>query len=267
MRNHGAYDRVRRGCAGIFGTRPCRAGATGQGSRVCPGPALGEPRPSWIASCPITPYVWMPRDEYPYQRSFALCSLLGGARAVFGGTLRHERSAEDRRRGESGSHRAAQEPCRHQGRDRLCRPRPQVSDLGAWTLPRGTRGGHREGSRVEEATGLPGTGGRSARSTGMMTSSDSSAVAGGLARHLPVLGRPAVEFLNVHDGGVYIDATFGAGGYSRAILAAASCNVIGIDRDQSAIARGADLVQASGGRLVLAEGKFSNLQTVARGCG
>ncbi|HKA79577.1 MAG TPA: 16S rRNA (cytosine(1402)-N(4))-methyltransferase RsmH [Xanthobacteraceae bacterium] len=101
----------------------------------------------------------------------------------------------------------------------------------------------------------------------MMTSSDSSAVAGGLARHLPVLGRPAVEFLNVHDGGVYIDATFGAGGYSRAILAAASCNVIGIDRDQSAIARGADLVQASGGRLVLAEGKFSNLQTVARGLG
>jgi 16S rRNA (cytosine1402-N4)-methyltransferase len=101
----------------------------------------------------------------------------------------------------------------------------------------------------------------------MMTSSDSSAVAGGLARHIPVLGRPAVEFLNVHDGGVYIDATFGAGGYSRAILAAASCNVIGIDRDQSAIARGADLVQASGGRLVLVEDKFSNLQDVAHGLG
>jgi 16S rRNA (cytosine1402-N4)-methyltransferase len=101
----------------------------------------------------------------------------------------------------------------------------------------------------------------------MMTSSDSSAVAGGLARHLPVLGRPAVEFLNVHDGGVYIDATFGAGGYSRAILAAASCRVIGIDRDQSAIAHGADLVQASGGRLVLVEDKFSNLQDVAQGLG
>ncbi len=41
----------------------------------------------------------------------------------------------------------------------------------------------------------------------MMTSSDSSAVAGGLARHIPVLGRPAVEFLKPHDGGIYIDAT------------------------------------------------------------
>ena len=56
----------------------------------------------------------------------------------------------------------------------------------------------------------------------MMTGSDSGhAVAGGLARHIPVLVRPAVELLDVRDGGVYIDATFGAGGYTRAILAAA----------------------------------------------
>ena len=46
-----------------------------------------------------------------------------------------------------------------------------------------------------------------------------SAVAGGPALHIPVLGAPALDFLNVHDGGVYIDGTFGAGGYSRAILA------------------------------------------------
>jgi len=88
----------------------------------------------------------------------------------------------------------------------------------------------------------------------MMASSDSTpAVAGGLARHIPVLGRPAVEFLALQAGGVYIDATFGAGGYSRAILDTANCRVIGLDRDQSAIARGADLVQAAGGRLVLVE--------------
>src|SRR5262245_59345625 len=152
--------------------------------------------------------------------------------------------------------------------DRLRRARPQVSDLGAWTLPRGTRGGHREGSRAHDATGLPGGGGRPARSTGMMASRDSGrAVAGGLARHIPVLGRPTVEFLAVRAGGVYIDATFGGGGHTRDILAAADCNVIGIDRDQSAIARGADLVRAAGGRLVLVEDKFSNLQAVARGCG
>ncbi len=80
-----------------------------------------------------------------------------------------------------------------------------------------------------------------------------AAVVGGSALHIPVLGRSAVEFLNIRDGGVYIDATFGAGGYTRAILAAANCKVIGIDRDQSAIALGADLVQAAGGRLTLIE--------------
>ena len=94
-----------------------------------------------------------------------------------------------------------------------------------------------------------------------MTASSGSepAAAGGLARHIPVLGGPVVEYLDVRAGGIYLDATFGAGGYTRAILAAADCRVIGIDRDQSAIARGADLVQAAGGRLVLAESRFSDL--------
>ena len=102
----------------------------------------------------------------------------------------------------------------------------------------------------------------------MMAGRDSGdAVAGGLARHIPVLGRPTVEFLNVRAGGVYIDATFGAGGHTRAILAAADCNVIGIDRDQDAIARGADLVHSAGGRLVLVEDRLSNLQEVARAHG
>jgi hypothetical protein len=90
---------------------------------------------------------------------------------------------------------------------------------------------------------------------------------GGLARHIPVLGGPAVEFLNVRDGGVYIDATFGAGGYTRAILGAANCNVIGIDRDQQAIANGFDLVSRAEGRLVLIEDRFSHLEDVARSCG
>src|SRR6266851_10169230 len=195
-------------------------------------------------------------------------ALLGGARAIRGGALRPQRSPEDRRRGANDAHRAAQEPCRHQGRDRLCRPRPQVSDLGARTLPRGTRGGHREGPRAQEAAGLPGNGGRSARSTGMMASRGSKpAVAGGLARHIPVLGRRAVEFLAVRPGGVYVDATFGAGGYSREILAAADCRVIGIDRDRSAIAAAADLVQAAAGRLVLVEDRFSRLAAAAQRAG
>ena len=97
----------------------------------------------------------------------------------------------------------------------------------------------------------------------MMVGSDGPAVAGGLARHVPVLARPALELLNVHDGGIYIDGTFGAGGYTRAILAAADAHVIGIDRDQSAVANGAGLVQSPNGRLTLVEERFSALVRVA----
>ena len=91
-----------------------------------------------------------------------------------------------------------------------------------------------------------------------------SAVAGGPAPHIPVLGRPALDFLNVREGGVYIDATFGAGGYTRAILAAANCKVVAIDRDPSAIALGRKLANE---RLTLVEDRFSNLEQVARGAG
>ncbi len=93
------------------------------------------------------------------------------------------------------------------------------------------------------------------------------AVAGGPARHIPVLGPAALGFLNIKDGGVYIDGTFGAGGYARAMLDAADCRVIGIDRDQSAIARGADLVESAKGRLELVQSRFSALDGVARQCG
>ena len=94
-----------------------------------------------------------------------------------------------------------------------------------------------------------------------------AAVVGGPALHIPVLGRPALDFLNVHDGGVYIDGTFGAGGYSRAILAAANCKLIGIDRDPSALALGQPLVETAQGRLMLIEDTFSHLDRVARAAG
>jgi len=81
-------------------------------------------------------------------------------------------------------------------------------------------------------------------------------------RHISVLGREAVEMLNPRAGGIYIDATFGAGGYSRAILDTPGTRVIGIDRDRSAITGGFDLVDRSGGRLTLVEDRFSNLAEV-----
>jgi 16S rRNA (cytosine1402-N4)-methyltransferase len=82
------------------------------------------------------------------------------------------------------------------------------------------------------------------------------------ARHIPVLGLRAVELLNVRAGGIYVDATFGAGGYSRAILQAGAARVIGIDRDRAAIAGGFTLVDQSGGRLTLVEDRFSRLAEI-----
>ena len=82
------------------------------------------------------------------------------------------------------------------------------------------------------------------------------------SRHIPVLGRQAVALLDPREDGVYVDATFGAGGYSRAILDTRGARVVGIDRDRSAIAGGFDLVDQSAGRLTLVEDRFSNLAEI-----
>jgi 16S rRNA (cytosine1402-N4)-methyltransferase len=81
-------------------------------------------------------------------------------------------------------------------------------------------------------------------------------------RHIPVLGRQAVDMLAPVNGGVYVDATFGAGGYSRMILETPGTRVIGIDRDRTAIAGGFALVDSSDGRLTLVEDRFSHLAEV-----
>jgi 16S rRNA (cytosine1402-N4)-methyltransferase len=87
----------------------------------------------------------------------------------------------------------------------------------------------------------------------------------GASRHIPVLGRQAVGWLNVTDGGLYVDGTFGAGGYTRMILETPGARVIGIDRDQSAVARGAGLVAQAQGRLELFQDRFSNLASIVPG--
>ena len=97
----------------------------------------------------------------------------------------------------------------------------------------------------------------------MMTSSDSNAVAGGLARHIPVLATTAIEWLAVRSGGIYLDATFGGGGYTRAILQTSGARVIAIDRDSNAVAAGAALEREAQGRLTLTEGLFCDLDVIA----
>ena len=83
------------------------------------------------------------------------------------------------------------------------------------------------------------------------------------AKHLPVMLAEVIAALGPKDGGHYIDGTFGGGGYSRAILEAADCKVLGIDRDPEAIARGQALAKQFEGRLTLVEGEFSHMDALA----
>lgn len=87
------------------------------------------------------------------------------------------------------------------------------------------------------------------------------------ARHIPVMCAEVVEALQPSDGGIYVDGTFGAGGYTCAILDAADCRVLAVDRDPDAIAAGRPLIEAYQGRLVVKEGRFGTLLDLVRGEG
>jgi 16S rRNA (cytosine1402-N4)-methyltransferase len=76
------------------------------------------------------------------------------------------------------------------------------------------------------------------------------------SRHIPVLLGDVLTALAPKMGGVYVDGTFGAGGYTRAILDAADTRVYAIDRDPEAIAAGETLATEARGRLILIEGRF-----------
>src|ERR1700682_863291 len=83
------------------------------------------------------------------------------------------------------------------------------------------------------------------------------------ARHIPVLLLEVIESLSPRDGEIFVDATFGAGGYSQALLKAADCRVIAIDRDPSAIAGAQSLSAEFPGRLSISEAPFSELDAIA----
>ena len=85
--------------------------------------------------------------------------------------------------------------------------------------------------------------------------------------HRPVMLSEVLAVLDPRDGGVYLDGTFGAGGYSRAILDAADCVVWAIDRDPDAIRRGEDLAAAYSGRLRLIHGHFGDMAALLQARG
>jgi 16S rRNA (cytosine1402-N4)-methyltransferase len=80
--------------------------------------------------------------------------------------------------------------------------------------------------------------------------------------HVPVLLHEAMDALRPRAGGLYVDGTFGGGGYARALLDVGA-HVIALDRDPSAIRAGAELAGSSGGRLELVEARFGELDVVA----
>ncbi len=80
-----------------------------------------------------------------------------------------------------------------------------------------------------------------------------------MSGHIPVMLAEVLTALAPRDGGVYLDATFGGGGYTAAILDAAPCTVWAIDRDPDAIARGAALAARHPGRLHLLHGAFADM--------
>jgi 16S rRNA (cytosine1402-N4)-methyltransferase len=82
-----------------------------------------------------------------------------------------------------------------------------------------------------------------------------------MSGHVPVMLSEVLGALAPRDGAHYVDGTFGGGGYTRAILEAADCRVLGIDRDPEAIARGAALAAQFAGRLTLVQGEFSKMES------
>lgn len=82
--------------------------------------------------------------------------------------------------------------------------------------------------------------------------------------HQPVLLSEVVAALMPRDGAIYVDGTFGAGGYSRALLEAANCTVFAIDRDPDAVKGAAKLVDRFPGRLHIIQGRFGDMAQLLR---
>jgi 16S rRNA (cytosine1402-N4)-methyltransferase len=83
---------------------------------------------------------------------------------------------------------------------------------------------------------------------------------------VPVLLGPILEAVAPVEG-IWLDGTFGAGGYSRALLDAGAARVIGVDRDPEALERAAAWAGDHDGRLTLVDGRFGELDRIAAGAG
>src|SRR5260370_525730 len=110
-------------------------------------------------------------------------------------------------------------------------PRGDFRDLGA----RGA--GRLQGGSAPAHAGKGSHAAAPARHRGQMSPTKHAAPSQA-PKHRPVLLAEVMRLLAPRDGGIYVDGTYGAGGYSHAILESADCRVWGIDRDPSAVAAG-----------------------------
>lgn len=81
-------------------------------------------------------------------------------------------------------------------------------------------------------------------------------------KHFPVMLNEVLEYLNPASGETYVDATFGNGGYSEAILKSADCKVIAIDRDPTVLPRVNELQAQYGNRFEFRQGQFGDFRTL-----
>lgn len=87
------------------------------------------------------------------------------------------------------------------------------------------------------------------------------------APHMPVMLKEVLDYMNPEDGKVYVDGTFGAGGYSRALLEAADCVVVAIDRDETALDAARVLQSQYPSRFHFVQGCFGDVAALVAGLG
>ena len=80
--------------------------------------------------------------------------------------------------------------------------------------------------------------------------------------HIPVMMDEVLDLLKPNNNGIYIDCTFGGGGYTKSLLSSYDCNVLAIDRDNIAIQSGLKLRKIYSDRLKLVNGCFGNLEEI-----
>lgn len=81
-------------------------------------------------------------------------------------------------------------------------------------------------------------------------------------KHIPVMLSEVLEALKPSDGKIYVDATFGNGGYSEAILKSANCKIIALDRDPNVQTRAEELKNIYGNRFEFRAGKFGDFSSL-----